>query len=565
MKSKVYFDHFLKNPRVFWRRFCSLAHPSELSSAHSCPKLDFKSWNQVDSRLSKYLSMKNIVAPTKIQENVIPKLLAGNNVVIHSETGSGKTLAYVIPVIQLMLTRKQAPVSVGSRYRPVSPFCIVLVPNFDLSYQVANVFNDIFSSPALKSDSCLKAVHSSFKNSIQFGKESHIIVCTPACLVQYDLGKIFKDTRVLVLDEVDLLYDGNYEAQIEKIFRFIGPQKGPNLLEKPALDIQKIFVGATLPQYGRWTLKSKLEKSCRLSGLPGKKSLDFLSSANVHSMISTLKLTDIFFPGTNSSRQTEEPLIDLSKLTKLLKILRPDSPIQEFESLFAELPTPQILDDVYQINATPSLLPSASPKSQIIVFVKTSARVESLVRTLNCDPEDSEAPIMFPSIQSSLKYLTINAKDPYFHINRLELGPVASLTAKMSNLKRMKAMEDFKSGRSRILITTDLGSRGLDFLDVSAVVQFDLAENITTFLHRIGRTGRMNQLGTVYNFVTVKDENFSKMVRKSFNDGEFSEHFRVKLAQREKRKRQLLKKQALTDSLQSDQIQPDSTIATTFS
>ena len=61
-----------------------------------------------------------------------------------------------------------------------------------------------------------------------------------------------------------------------------------------------------------------------------------------------------------------------------------------------------------------------------------------------------------------------------------------------------------------ILITTDLASRGLDTRDISYIIQFDFTTDILTYLHRIGRTARNNQIGTNINLITVKDYKHAK-------------------------------------------------------
>jgi len=66
-------------------------------------------------------------------------------------------------------------------------------------------------------------------------------------------------------------------------------------------------------------------------------------------------------------------------------------------------------------------------------------------------------------------------------------------------------MQDFKSGSSRVLITTDLLARGIDVQHVSIVVNFDLPSNKENYLHRIGRGGRYGRKGVAINFVTQRD------------------------------------------------------------
>uniref|UniRef100_A0A7S1CWA0 Helicase C-terminal domain-containing protein n=1 Tax=Cyclophora tenuis TaxID=216820 RepID=A0A7S1CWA0_CYCTE len=63
-----------------------------------------------------------------------------------------------------------------------------------------------------------------------------------------------------------------------------------------------------------------------------------------------------------------------------------------------------------------------------------------------------------------------------------------------------------EDGRVRILLSTDLAARGLDVVDVSHVIQFDLAPDTDTYVHRAGRTGRLGRRGTVVSIITHDEE-----------------------------------------------------------
>ena len=70
---------------------------------------------------------------------------------------------------------------------------------------------------------------------------------------------------------------------------------------------------------------------------------------------------------------------------------------------------------------------------------------------------------------------------------------------------RNKIMNDFRSGANRVLLSTDLLSRGIDVQQVSIVINYDIPFNIESYLHRIGRSGRFGRKGTAINFVTYYD------------------------------------------------------------
>jgi superfamily II DNA/RNA helicase len=73
--------------------------------------------------------------------------------------------------------------------------------------------------------------------------------------------------------------------------------------------------------------------------------------------------------------------------------------------------------------------------------------------------------------------------------------PCSGIYAKLDKVERKKAIDDFRSGRSRILVTSDLAARGLDIPDVTHIIQLDVNENEDFFIHRAGRTARDGKTG----------------------------------------------------------------------
>lgn len=84
---------------------------------------------------------------------------------------------------------------------------------------------------------------------------------------------------------------------------------------------------------------------------------------------------------------------------------------------------------------------------------------------------------------------------------------VSIFSSELSQAERHSLIEKFKSGATRVLITTDILSRGIDAQHVSIVINYDIPKNndIDVYLHRIGRSGRYGRKGTAINFVTPED------------------------------------------------------------
>jgi ATP-dependent RNA helicase RhlE len=83
--------------------------------------------------------------------------------------------------------------------------------------------------------------------------------------------------------------------------------------------------------------------------------------------------------------------------------------------------------------------------------------------------------------------------------------PAASLRGDMSQPQRQTVMENFRSGSLKIMVATDIASRGIDVSGISHVINYDMPEDIDAYIHRIGRTGRINNQGVAFSFVTPKD------------------------------------------------------------
>eukprot|EP00667_Euglena_gracilis_P003628 EG_transcript_3639 len=94
---------------------------------------------------------------------------------------------------------------------------------------------------------------------------------------------------------------------------------------------------------------------------------------------------------------------------------------------------------------------------------------------------------------------------------------VSFMHADMPKGEREKVMATFRSGSSRVLITTDLLSRGIDVQHVSIVINFDLPTNRESYLHRIGRSGRYGRKGVAINLVCARDVQTLKELESFYN------------------------------------------------
>ena len=93
---------------------------------------------------------------------------------------------------------------------------------------------------------------------------------------------------------------------------------------------------------------------------------------------------------------------------------------------------------------------------------------------------------------------------------------VAAIHGDMTQRERERTLDEFKTGKIKILVATNLAARGLHIEDISHVVNYDLPEDAETFTHRIGRTGRAGESGVAVTFVAEWDfEEFERLREKS--------------------------------------------------
>jgi translation initiation factor 4A len=95
--------------------------------------------------------------------------------------------------------------------------------------------------------------------------------------------------------------------------------------------------------------------------------------------------------------------------------------------------------------------------------------------------------------------------------------PVCRIHSSMDKNERETAFNEFKSGKSRVLISSNVTSRGIDIQQVSIVINFDLPKCVNNYLHRIGRSGRWGRKGVGINFITRRDVNKLKEIERHYS------------------------------------------------
>lgn len=175
------------------------------------------------------LSIKKIgyKFPTPIQRRTIPEILSGVNVIAHSRTGSGKTAAFLIPILNRL---KEHSKMVGSR-------CLILAPTRELAHQTLDFCRKLGKFTNLRYALIVggNELEGQFEKLAQ---NPDIIIATPGRVMHHlDEGSLsLKKVEMLVIDEVDKIFELNFEEQIKIILKNCPPSK------------QVLLFSATIPQ-----------------------------------------------------------------------------------------------------------------------------------------------------------------------------------------------------------------------------------------------------------------------------------------------------------------------------
>lgn len=329
------------------------------------------SFSLLSEKINQKLAALNITQPTAVQENLIPKILNGKNVVFQSETGTGKTFAYLLPLIQrLEADENMTDVKI-----------IVVAPTFELASQI-----NLSAKSVTDRKTALLIGGAPIKRQIEVLKEKpQIIVGTAARLVELIRLKKIKTSGIIavVFDETDRLVKKEALAETDEL-RMVMPE-----------GVQIIACTATINRQ-----------------------------------------TKIFFGGVENVIMPAEDVLK-KKISHW--------------AIYAE--NRDKIDTLRKFIA-------ASSYDKILIFTSRSDQVEN--------------------IYSKLRYKKIDCM---------------ALHAKADKQLRKAAIDKFRSGKCKILITSDLAARGLDIANISHVVQMDLPSDDDFFVHRSGRTARAGKTG----------------------------------------------------------------------
>ena len=382
--------------------------------------------------------------PTPVQEQAIPLVLEGRDIVASAQTGTGKTAAFALPTLQLIMglsadvaddaqvvaadvptpaeeaspaeeeapkpqrrrrrrrrgkgnASSSAPVATGE---PARPLALVVTPTRELAQQIERVVTTVCEHTGQRSVIVMGGAK--FDRQLKaLARGCDLLVATPGRLIDLmehrhvDLSQV----RVLVLDEADRMLDMGFWPSVRRIVAAL-PTKRQNLL-----------FSATIPPSIKGTIDAMLTDPA------------------------TVEIARV----GETADTVEEHLCPVTQGQKT-----------------------QLLQAIVSSGG-------AEPGAQlerVLVFCRTKHRVDDVSKTLK---------------SAGLKVEVMHADRP--------------------QKARDKALERFRAGEVQLLVATDVMSRGIDVSGIDAVVNFDVPMDPEDYVHRIGRTGRAGATGHAYTFV----------------------------------------------------------------
>jgi len=154
----------------------------------------------------------------------------------------------------------------------------------------------------------------------------------------------------------------------------------------------------------------------------------------------------------------------------------------------------EFLDFAVRVAVTPQATVATKVSQELYFVPNTLTKIHFLEHLLR-DEKDFNRVMIFTRTKDL-------ANNLYKYLERKKIGPVRVIHSNKGQNSRINAMNEFKEGKLRILVSTDVASRGIDVTNVSHVINFDVPIMYEDYVHRTGRTGRAFQEGKAITFAT---------------------------------------------------------------
>lgn len=343
-------------------------------------KNSFADFNLSDI-LKRNIEKKGYKTPTPIQDQSIPEIINGHDLIGIANTGTGKTAAFLLPLIDKVLKNRNEKV-------------LIITPTRELASQINDELYAFTGGLQIYSALCIGGANI-WRQKGDLRRNPNFVIGTPGRLIDLIQSRSLnlENFGNVVLDEADRMVDMGFINDIQDIISIL-PQKR-----------QSLFFSATVNEKIRSILQNFVHNAVTVS----------------------VKSGDI----TTQVKQ------------EVLRIVNRNEKIEKLHELLVK-----------------------SEFEKVIIFGRTKYGVQDLADELYHRGFKADA----------------------IHGNK-------------NQNQRQRVIDKFKNNIIKILIATDVASRGLDIPNVSHVINYDLPESYEAYIHRIGRTGRADKKGVAITFV----------------------------------------------------------------
>lgn len=150
------------------------------------------------------------------------------------------------------------------------------------------------------------------------------------------------------------------------------------------------------------------------------------------------------------------------------------------------------------VEVTPSATPAATVTQSVYAIANNATKLEMLVYLLK-NREEMNRVMVFCRTKDMVTQLADE-------LIKQKLGEIRIIHSNKGQNARINALDEFKEGNIRVLVTTDVSARGIDVVEVSHVVNFQVPHQHEDYVHRIGRTGRAFKTGEAITFMDVSEK-----------------------------------------------------------
>jgi ATP-dependent RNA helicase DDX49/DBP8 len=386
--------------------------------------------------------------PTPIQSACIPAIMQGRDVMGCAETGSGKTAAFALPILNHL------------SMDPYGIFAVILTPTRELAIQISEQFGALGSPVGLRMCLIIGGVNMT-NQSLALGRRPHIVIATPGRLRHHLEGPDppnLSKAIYLVLDEADRLLSSGFGSELRAIISKMHKNRKTLLfsatLTESLSELEKMTLSNTLRFDLTLTQKIPSRLQQQYLFMPAQVKMCFLTAV-LQGIIAAQNNDDDDNIGSGISQQLQSILGD-GKIS--------GKPQYKKKKSHGKKRHKNNDDDEFSIKT------QMKSKSSMIIFLGTCRRCQEISEIL------------------------------------LQLGfDCVALHSMMSQERRAASLGKFKSNVCRILVATDVASRGLDIPAVDLVINLDLPKIAADYVHRVGRTARAGRGGRSLSFITQYD------------------------------------------------------------